>query len=417
MSEKIKSSGWQQKLIFIFLTALLIRGVFVLSLQDGFYFADSVDYSAAAENLIASGEFGEGYLRGPTYPLFLAGIYGLFGEKIIWVRIVQAFVGAFLAIVIACIGRRISGEEVGALAGILWNIYPLGILISGLVYPESVATILLACGVLCMVTKPAQELGRVTVFLGGIFFGLAALTKPVALVTVVAITLWIMYWRRTHRILLATLFLLGVALSLTPWTVRNFQVYGAIVIVEATRTQHLPYVGEIQEDGDNKSEDKVEAIMANPGEYLKHFGSAFVHFWELYPQRVKMSRPAYRAKLHARDSRIVRKTIFDTSWTSLISILSVGPMFFFALIGVGAMWGDKERRCNLSLLCMIILSFAIGYSFFYARTRYRIPVEPYILILSAYGMAQVYGMLLQPAHKRVAHSPEESEAAKASPIS
>ena len=41
----------------------------------------------------------------------------------------------------------------------------------------------------------------------------------------------------------------------------------------------------------------------------------------------------------------------------------VGPLFFFALIGTGTMWLQKERWHHLSLLCMTILSFAIGYSF------------------------------------------------------
>ena len=42
---------------------------------------------------------------------------------------------------------------------------------------------------------------------------------------------------------------------------------------------------------------------------------------------------------------------------------------------------------------MTVLSFAIGYSFFYAKIRYRIPVEPYIIILSAYGLRQMWSIL------------------------
>jgi len=118
-----------------------------------------------------------------------------------------------------------------------------------------------------------------------------------------------------------------------------------------------------------------------------------------------------------RDSRIVRKTVFGTKWTSLISILSVGPLFFFALIGFGAMWIDKERRRDLSLLCLVILSFAIGYSFFHVVVRYRIPVEPYILTLSAYGLYQMWAMLGRTAHKAVVHPSDQCKASKVSSIS
>lgn len=201
ISPYIHLSSWQRTVLSVFVAALLIRGLFILTLKDGFYFYDSVDYSTAAVNLAANGEFGAAYKRPPVYPLFLAGIYALFGENIGAIRIVQALMGACLAVVVALVARRLGGDGVGALAGILWSIYPLGVFIAGLVYPTSVATLLLACAVLCMLTKTDQELGPRRVVLGGILYGFAALTKPVALVTIVATTLWITYWRRARTAL------------------------------------------------------------------------------------------------------------------------------------------------------------------------------------------------------------------------
>jgi hypothetical protein len=34
-----------------------------------------------------------------------------------------------------------------------------------------------------------------------------------------------------------------------------------------------------------------------------------------------------------------------------------------------------------------------GYSAFYTKTRYRIPIEPYIVILSAYGIKKTWDLL------------------------
>jgi hypothetical protein len=100
-----------------------------------------------------------------------------------------------------------------------------------------------------------------------------------------------------------------------------------------------------------------------------------------------------RERLHEEDPRIVKETLFGTSWTSLVSTLSVSAMFLFALIGGGAMWFDKAPRRHLALLCSVILSFAIGYSFFVGKMRYRIPVEPYILLCSAYGLGKIWSVL------------------------
>jgi hypothetical protein len=57
------------------------------------------------------------------------------------------------------------------------------------------------------------------------------------------------------------------------------------------------------------------------------------------------------------------------------------------------MWFESKRRRHLSLLWVIILSFALVYSLFYTKTRYRIPIEPYIIILSAYGIKKAWNLV------------------------
>ena len=184
-----------------------------------------------------------------------------------------------------------------------------------------------------------------------------------------------------------------------PWTVRNFYVHGQIVAVEPRLTENLPQIGDTEED--RPANDRIEAILKHPGEFIAHFGKEFLHFWQLYPDRITMSKPGMRETAHRQDSRIVRNTIFGTSWTTLVSILSVGPLFFFAIIGTSAMWLRKEQRRALSMLYALIMSFAIGYSIFFTQMRYRIPIEPYIIILSAYGLRQMWAALASRYMSRV----------------
>ncbi|MGB7951774.1 MAG: hypothetical protein WCH75_29150, partial [Candidatus Binatia bacterium] len=90
----------------------------------------------------------------------------------------------------------------------------------------------------------------------------------------------------------------------------------------------------------------------------------------------------------------VKETIFGPNQLIyLVSIMSTVPLFIFGLIGTIAMGLQKEKRRELSMLWMIILSFALAYSFFFTQMRYRIPIEPYIIILSAYGLAYTWRML------------------------
>jgi 4-amino-4-deoxy-L-arabinose transferase-like glycosyltransferase len=387
---KIAFGNWRRALVSVFFTALLIRLGFVSTLQDAFYFPDSVAYSGAAVRLVTNGEFGP-YNRPPGYAVFLAAIYMLFGESILAARIVESFLGAFLAVVIALTAKRIGGQVVGALAGILWSIYPIGIFIAGLVYPESLLTLLLGGGVLCLLHYSPQEVSPKGVFLAGILWGLAALTKPVVLATIGAVGLWVFCWSRGNRVLLAALLFGGAALTVVPWTIRDFYVYDRFVVIDPQAVDHLPRMPAAQQNGQ-----KVQAILDHPELFALRFGREFFQFWKLYPDRLIMDWPRFREGEHLKDERVVKETIFTkNTLITAISVLSTGPVFFFAIIGTAAMWLRRDRWRDLSLLLITILSFASVYSIFYAKTRYRVPIEPYIIILSAYGLSSTWSTLEQ----------------------
>jgi hypothetical protein len=263
---------------------------------------------------------------------------------------------------------------------------------------------------LCMITPAHQELTPGRTVAGGIILGLGALTVPVILVTVFAVTGWILYWQPERRLLLATLLVLGAALSLVPWTVRNYDVYGRLVIIEPRAVRHLPPLDWTDQDRRSADlEQKISTRMARPWAFTRRVLREFGHFWELYPERVRMNRPAVREKKYAKDSRVVRNSVFTTSWTSLVTLLSVGPTFLFALIGTGAMCVAKERRRNLSLFVLTIMSFAMTHALFYGKMRYRIPVEPYIVILSAYGLWQLGRGLARYLGRKAAPHAEKPE--------
>jgi hypothetical protein len=97
---------WRRTAICIFTVAFILRGAFVLVLKEGFYFPDAIDYSRAAVSLLVDGKLGEMYHRPPVYPMFLAGIYTLFGQTIMAIRMVEALLGACVAVVIALMAER-----------------------------------------------------------------------------------------------------------------------------------------------------------------------------------------------------------------------------------------------------------------------------------------------------------------------
>jgi 4-amino-4-deoxy-L-arabinose transferase-like glycosyltransferase len=391
--------NWRGTVSLIFVLALLTRVAFVLTQQNGFYFPDSLQYSQAAVKLLERGEFGTNYNRAPAYPVLLAGVYGLFGESILAIRFAESFLGALLAVIIAALGKRIGGETVGALAGVIWAVYPMGIFIAGLVYPTNLAAALLACGVWCIVPTASEELSAKGLFSGGLFFGLAALAIPVALLTIIVAAGWAFFSAGRSRVSFAALVLLGSAVSLGPWTARNFFVYGQIIPVQPRVERYLPRMAKSEsKDPDNR----VSGILRHPELYASHFARNFVRFWELYPSGIRMANQRYRDQLNAKDPRVVRDTIYSPNrLINAVSIASTGPIFLFAVLGTVSMCIRRAWR-QLSLLWFITLSFAVGYSFFYAKIRYRIPVEPFIIVLAAYGIHTAYRLISQRSTSAVA---------------
>jgi hypothetical protein len=257
---------------------------------------------------------------------------------------------------------------------------------------------LLASGVLCLLPASGKKLTLPRVFSAGIIWGLATLTIPIVLGTMVVISLWLIYWWRADGLLFVAGLFLGAALTVVPWTVRDFYVHGRIVAIEPRVVENLPDIPSTeQEIRDNK----FQAIVRHPTAFAKHFLREFLRFWQPYPDRIAMANSAYREQQHEKDHRIVKETIFTiNNLTKAVSLLSVGPLFFFAIIGTVLMGLRAEKRRDLTLLGAIIMSFAGGYSMFYVQMRYRIPIEPYFTILSAYGLSTMWSSVAKHVRRQ-----------------
>ena len=221
-------SNWRRTLYLIFFLALLTRVAFILTQQDGFYFPDSLLYSQTAVKLLSAGEFGADFGLAPGYPVFLAAVYLVFGESIFVIRVVESVMGALLAVIMAQ-SEDVSGARLSEPWQVLSGPFILWVFLSPAWFIRRAlrrCSWLAAFVVYCPLRD--EELSAKGVFSGGLFFGLAALTIPVALLTIVVVAAWVFYWARHSRLFLASLLFLGSVVSVAPWTARNFLVHGRL---------------------------------------------------------------------------------------------------------------------------------------------------------------------------------------------
>jgi len=406
---------WRVCILALFLLAALVRLIFVATLQPGFYFWDSVRYDNAAISLIENGHFGE-YNRSPVYPIFLAGIYYVAGHSILAVRIVESLLGASIAVMLAAIGRRIAGIPTGLIAGVIWTFYPLAVFVAGLVYPETLMTTLIALGVLLFLQgshdeartgRPRTQCGRdvrargrySVLLLSGIPLFIAVLIKPVVAATILVLAAWLVFFAAGSRVRALGVFVAGLALPLVLWSGISLHFFGRILVSDPRSLSFVNKAGATTMEEVHKG--RLQRALDDPGRFLSEYASEFVGFWGIYPERVTMSDQRMRDVFHQKSSKVVKKTVFGgNSLTFWASVLSIGPVLFLALIGAGLMLYER-RLAEVTLVAGVVLSFAVAYSFFFTQLRYRIPVEPYIMVLTGYCISWIGERLLGRRQARV----------------
>ena len=90
----------------------------------------------------------------------------------------------------------------------------------------------------------------------------------------------------------------------------------------------------------------------------------------------------YRVEVHREDKRMVVNHPYASPLLNWVSLGSYGPVFILALTGIVLC---ARSWILLSLPILLLFSQAFGYSFFFAQTRYRLPVEFCLMILAGGG--------------------------------
>ncbi len=389
--------------------ALLIRIVFVLALEpDKYYFSDTRHYDAAARHLLEHGNLPSDYTRAPFYPALMAGIYAIAGHSFLAVRLFEVLLGTLLCLLIYQLALNLFGSTIAKVTLVLSVVFPHFILLSGILYPTLSFTLLLILAVFLLFRR---NHGLFYAFLAGSVSALAALNRPAVFFLLPAWMIWLL-WDRSYflkkRMLRLILFVFGLLLTLTPWTIRNYHVYHRLVLV-----QNLPHtvLPDLEDQKTNQQEIKsgfrktVDYLRHNPTgsqkdalsktvmHYLhdpigtcKYVAKEMVHFWSPYPDRLDSGDPSYRSAIYSQDHRMF--TNGEIFWKLLpyFSTLIMVPTMLLAFFGLVKLYPWNQ---NVIFMLLTIASMALGYSLIYAEVRYRIPVEPLIIMFTAIGLERL----------------------------
>jgi hypothetical protein len=199
------------------------------------HFGDWQLYVGEAEGLARTGTYsarkGGSFFPGPGYPFFLVLATLGHPDNIVWDKVAGCSAASFAAPLLALISLRLFRDRRIAIAtGIAAAVYPPFLLFTSDLESETIfVPLLLGAGALLLAA--ADRRSKALALSSGAALGLAALTRPsaLALAPLLAAPLLDRREPRERRGRVAAVAVLGFALTLAPWTIRNFIRYGEII--------------------------------------------------------------------------------------------------------------------------------------------------------------------------------------------
>ncbi len=369
----------------------LIAGRIDPVLRVGPLYGDASGYHLLAVNLLNSAGLSfDGQtlssFRMPGYPSFVALIYGLSQPEPIYVRIVQAFLGAATCLPVMAIAGRLAGSMARLLAGLGLAFHPILVYMTGWVYSETIFLLFAWTGVWLLVVAVTEERFRLAAG-AGLVIGFATLFRPevFAYPAVAAVgALILLRWPR--RKLSALVIAQGAALLvLLPWMARNIAVHGSFVPL-TTNTGAVLYGGNNENadggyfldvpfvlpgysEADSNQELTRRAftwITENPIDYL-----------QLLPLKVyKFFAPV---EMEHSGSPLGRATL-------PVNLLY---LVFLLIAFWGGTVGWRKNPTAAAILSLLIAWYIAITMILYGGTRVALPIAPALIIFASLSVAEL----------------------------
>lgn len=375
-------------IIGIFLMALIPRLTVVYNLVET-PVNDAAGYDELAMNVInGKGFSSEGKLtswREPLYPFFLASTYCIFGHNYKTVRIIQAIMGALICVGVFFIGRALFDTNIALLGAVLVSFNPAMVKICKFILSENLFNFLFVISVILLI-KALNTHRRLALIGLGFILGLASLTRSMLFLFPFFLFLFLKDAFCSKpcnlRIYVFNGLIMFTAFSLTilPWTLRNWKVHHKIIPISC-RTgngMYLSYVLKNDRLFEYDLKDPVvqkAATIDSEYERSDYLMNETIKFVKNNPRkifRIELLKILYF--LSPFDWEILGYSIYNFMYAFML------PFFIF-----GVIIGVKAPK-QLIAVWLPILYFFLMSLLTFGSARFRLPIEPCIAIIGAFGM-------------------------------
>jgi len=412
-------------LILVVVFGVAVRLVLLVLARDLDLYADEGTYAYLALLWNRFGFYGstEDYLWPPLYPAFVAIFLRAFGEAgLLAAKGAQVALSGIVGTAVVLLARKAFSDRAALIAGVMWAIYLPLAAFTHYLWPETLFLSLYLPGVLLYwraLERPDETgTGGFALAAAGLLLGLALLVKQSVAPLILIFTLVLIGLRMpssfTRRLLRASVFLLSAVVVVLPWALRNQEVYGRVVFSGSTLGQNVywgingryqnfdyPFVhyDELYDEGDwtYSSLIRSDAAKWQPSEAPNIIDRSSENvrrgreFAANHPSFVLRTRIKRLADWVTPTSFFVRHFALDMyrnhgvqgpEVRRLLILTSISTTVL-VLIGAipGAFWALSDRTARI-VICTTLIAFMVTIPLV-AISRYRLPVEPLLIVLTA----------------------------------
>lgn len=430
-------------LLLIVLLGFVIRMVFFVSLQpwdqnriDTMVIADdATEYHQLATSILSLGSF-DGFdgFRTPGYPTFVAALYSISSNSVPLVLFIQVILNILSILLVYKIAVNAFSRNIALLSAFIFSIDIHQALYAVTLCTDTLFVFVFLAAIYYLYMSMKEKNIRLLV-LGAFILGVSSLVRPVgfpfSIVALIFILLFCRELKFTTRSFYAIVYASVFLITISPWLIRNYTKFGEaklttqysinllfenVTSTEAYKTgKPIELVKKefktlaIAQGADSlaKNPFKNAQIYSDIAKgYIKdNFGLFFQrHFVGLLNMYVGLSTRHIAQIFHLRSNPLsinqedgpnvfLRMADFFESKTkseyAISSVLIIYLLINYVFATYALFLFLRKKELLVYLLVLIILYFSMVTGVI-AVTRLRIPVMPFINILSAVGIFYFY---------------------------
>jgi 4-amino-4-deoxy-L-arabinose transferase-like glycosyltransferase len=416
--EIIKSE--KKILFYIFITALLLRVIYLITINiviDKHILNQDFEYGVIAKSLLAGkgysvplieqseydGSIKELNIYRPTayhlpfYPIMLATVYYFVKNPLsmLIVMFIQAVIASAICIIIYLVVFKLfANRRTAVIAGCAMMLYPTFIIYVSRLVPETMLIFSLSMALLSLLVLRDTPTYKTTL-ITGILLGITLLISNVIVPVLPCIIIWLAISldnSREKRCKIVFLLITVIFVIVSPVLIRNYIVFSKFPLMKTTAGTNL-WLGNNPQasgtffldshkmlktilpkafsEGQKLSETEQDKILYDDA--MAYIKKNPMHFIRLFLKKLYYFTWFPPDNLITKEARLHKYIVLIPYGSMLIS--------FF----IGIFLSFRKYPKDLFLICSIIFSVALLHSvFIVGHPRYRMAVEPYIIIISSY---------------------------------